>query len=95
MSAPESLGSRLRRLLAQLDAVQRHKAVDAVEWECDELRHVFALLVMGQAVGLPAPPADITLALLPDMEEELRTLLRRLDTAQSPFSQLFSSLPSE
>jgi hypothetical protein len=95
MSAPATLGEHLRRLLARLDALQRGKAVDAVEWEYDELRHVFALLVMGQAVGLPAPPADVTLALLPEMEEELRILLRRLDTAQAPFSQLFSSLPAE
>ncbi|MDT8323101.1 MAG: hypothetical protein RRA94_03235 [Bacteroidota bacterium] len=95
MSGPSSLGEQLRRLLDRLDAVQRHRAVDAVEWEYDELRHVFALLVMGQAVGLPSPPVDVMLALLPEMEEELRILLRRLDTAQAPFSQLFSSLPSE
>jgi hypothetical protein len=57
------------------------------------MRHVFALLVMGQAVGLPCPPAEITLELLPDMEDELRLLISRLDTAQTPFSRLYSSLP--
>ena len=93
MSSLADLLGRIHRLFAALDQAQRYKAVDAIEWECDEMRHVFALLVMGQAVGLPTPPAEIALELLPEMEEELRLLISRLDTAQSPFSRLYSSLP--
>ncbi len=95
MSGFESLRDRLRRLIDTLDAVQRSKAVDTIAWETEELRHIFALLVLGQAVGLPAPPADLTFALLPDMEDDLRLLISRLDTAQAPFSQLYSSLSVE
>lgn len=83
----------LRRLLGMLDEVHRSRAVDLLEWELQELRQVFALLIAGHAVGLPAPPAELTLDLLPDLEEELRLLVSHLDTAHSPLSQLFSSLP--
>ncbi|MFZ1729313.1 MAG: hypothetical protein WBQ23_10845 [Bacteroidota bacterium] len=85
--------SRLRRFFSLLSDVHRARAVDTLEWELQELRQVFALLVMGHAVGLPAPPAELTLSLLPDLEEELRILISHMDTAHSPLSQLFSSLP--
>lgn len=92
MNGIERIRELLHRLGATLDAVQRGKATESVEWELQELRQVFALLVLGQAVGLPAPPGELTLALLPEMEDDLRLLLQRIDTAQAPFSQLFSSL---
>jgi hypothetical protein len=84
---------KLRESLSTLDEMQRRRAVDMVQWEYDELRHVFALLVLGNAVGLPAPPAEIGLGLLPDMEEELLLMLDRLELAHSPLSKLYSSLP--
>jgi hypothetical protein len=82
-----------RRVFDTLGEAHRARAVDLLEWEVQELRQVFALLVMGHAIGLPAPPAELTLSLLPDLEDELRLLLTHLDTAQSPLSQLYSSLP--
>lgn len=81
------------RLLTLLSDMHREQAVDLLEWELTELRQVFALLVAGQAIGLPAPPAEVTLSLLPEMEEELQLLINHLGTAQSPLSQLYSSLP--
>ncbi|MCZ7555668.1 MAG: hypothetical protein M5R41_04610 [Bacteroidia bacterium] len=82
----------LRQALATLDAVQRGKAVDIVQWEYEELRHIFALLVLGSATGMPTPPPEIGLGLLPLMEEELRMMLDRMETAHTPLSKLFSSL---
>lgn len=84
---------RWRRLLGALDELHRSRAVDMLEWEVAELRHVFALLLLGHAVGLPAPPVELTLSLLPDLEEEMRLLQTHLDTAHAPLSQLVSRLP--
>jgi hypothetical protein len=83
----------MRDILSLLSDMQRAKAVDILQWEVTELRQVFALLVAGQAVGFPAPPAELTLALLPEMGEELQLLMNHLATAHSPISQLYSSLP--
>ncbi|MBE0644290.1 MAG: hypothetical protein IH600_09440 [Bacteroidetes bacterium] len=87
------MSARWRRWLGLLSDVHRARAVDTLEWEVQELRQIFALLLLGHGIGLPAPPAELTLSLLPDLEEELHMLITHIDTAQSPLSQLFSSLP--
>jgi hypothetical protein len=83
---------RLREAFSSLDEVQRRQAVDLVQWEHDELRHIFALLVLGSATGMPAPPPEIGLGLLPLMEEDMMMMMDRVETAHSPLSKLFSSL---
>jgi hypothetical protein len=85
----------LARLLSVFGDTARDKAVSTLEWEATELQHVFALLVLGQFTGMPAPPPEIALGLLPDMEEELRLLLSRIDLANDPLSRLFSEFGVE
>ena len=68
------------------------QAVEVIEWEYQELQHIFGLLVLGSFVGLPSPPLQITLDLIPDMEKELHLMLEKVDTASSPLSELFSLL---
>jgi len=70
----------------------RHKAIDVVEWEMSELENIFALLVLGSFVGIPATPSAITLNLLPLMEKELNIMLEKVVTASGPISDLFSHL---
>lgn len=70
----------------------RHQAVDVVEWEKSELENIFALLVFGSFVGLPASPSPITLNLLPYMEKELQIMMEKVVTASGPISDLFSHL---
>ena len=70
----------------------RHQAVDVVEWEVSELENIFALLVLGSFVGIPATPTAITLNLLPYMEKELQLMMEKVVTAAGPISDLFSHL---
>ncbi|MBU2647085.1 hypothetical protein KKI24_20420 [bacterium] len=72
------------------DQVARGKAVDTIERELEELEHIFGLLVLGSFVGLPSPPMQISLDLMPHMEKELILMLKKVDTASEPLSQLFS-----
>ena len=74
------------------DEVARGKAVATLEYETEELDHIFALLVMGSFVGIPAPPLQLSLELLPLMEEELLLIMNKVDTAGDPLSDLFSVL---
>ena len=73
------------------DHIRGH-AVEAVEWEYIELEHIFSLLVLGAFVGLPAPPMQITLDLLPLMEKNLHLMIEKTDTASGPISELTSIL---
>ncbi|HKK91595.1 MAG TPA: hypothetical protein VJ936_09340 [Desulfobacteraceae bacterium] len=86
--------SRLWRFFISLwetaDQVAREKAVSAVEPELEELEHIFALLVQGSFVGIPSPPMQISLDLLPLMEKEIILMTDKMDTANEPLSHLFS-----
>jgi len=74
------------------DLVLRGKAVDTIEFELEELDHVFGLLVLGSYVGIPSPPMQISLDLMPFMEKELILMMKKVDTAHEPISDLFSVL---
>lgn len=73
------------------DNIRSH-AVEGVEWEYIELEHIFSLLVLGAFVGLPSPPMQISLELLPYMEKNLLLMLDKTDTASGPISELTSIL---
>lgn len=75
---------------AAADEVARSKAVTSIEAECEELEYIFALLVQGSFVGIPSPPAQLSLDLLPLMETDLMLLLERMNTSNEPLSRLFS-----
>lgn len=86
------LWEKLRSFIATSDTAARSKAVETIEYETSELEHIFALLVMGSLIGIPAPPAQVALDLMPLMEEELILMIDKIDTAANPLSDLFSVL---
>jgi hypothetical protein len=92
MKLPVKLWNFLKAKFRQIDLINRHKAINDLEWEVRELKHIFALLTIGQFVGLPSTPLPIALMLLPDMQEEFSIMLARIDTASAPLSEQFSRL---
>jgi len=74
------------------DAVMRGKAVDTIEYELEELDHIFGLLVLGAFLGIPSPPVHVSLELLPLMGKELDLMLDRISTAHDALGDLFSVL---
>ena len=78
--------------LSIAEGVARSKAVQTIEFEAEELDHIFGILVLGSFVGLPSPPMQISLDLMPLMEKELMLMMAKVDTAHEPISDLFSVL---
>ena len=74
------------------DEVARHKAVDTIEYELEEMDNIFGILVLGAFIGIPSPPIHITMELLPDMEREFKLILEKVQTAHDPLGDLFSVL---
>ena len=72
------------------DRMGRNKAVECIESELEELENIFGVLVLGSFVGMPSPPMQISLDLMPYMERELILMMEKVDTANEPISQLFS-----
>ena len=73
------------------DEVAREKAVETIETEFEELNHIFGVLVLGSFIGMPSPPMQISLDLMPLMEKELILMMEKVDTANEPLAQLFST----
>ena len=74
------------------DEVARGKAVEIIEYELEELENIFGVLVLGSFIGMPSPPMQISLDLMPFMEKELILMMEKVDTANEPIAQLFSIL---
>ena len=77
--------------LKSTDQVARSNAVETIEYEVEELENIFGVLVLGSYVGMPSPPMQISLDLMPFMEKELILMMEKVDTATQPLSQLFSA----
>jgi hypothetical protein len=69
----------------------RETAVETLETELGEMENIFGLLVLGSFIGFPSPPMQITLDLLPEMEQHFVLMLNKVDMAQSPISNLLST----
>ncbi len=92
MSFIRSIIDKVSSLWKISEEVARGKAVDTIEHEVEEMENIFGVLVLGSFVGMPSPPMQISLDLMPFMEKELILMMEKVDTAHEPISQLFSVL---
>jgi hypothetical protein len=74
------------------DTVMRGKAVETIGHEVAELDNIFGILVLGAFIGIPSPPIQITMELLPLMDKEFEIMLDKVLTAHDPLGHLFSVL---
>ena len=86
----KSIRDRIISIWKIFDEVARGKAVETIEYELEELENIFGVLVLGSFIGMPAPPTQISLDLMPLMEKELILMMKKVDTANEPIAQLFS-----
>ena len=88
----KSIRDRIISIWKIFDEVARSKAVETIEYELEELENIFGVLVLGSFIGMPSPPMQISLDLMPFMEKELILMMEKVDTANEPIAQLFSIL---
>ncbi|UCF96733.1 MAG: hypothetical protein JSV89_16360 [Spirochaetaceae bacterium] len=91
MSRPHWL-EQIRLFFKDLQIINSNKATDILEFELLELRNIYALLLFGSFVGMPAPPVHITLQLLPLMQEEVELMLKRINVAHDALAEVVSIL---
>lgn len=84
--------NKITSFLKISDEVARGRVAENMENEVVELENIFGVLVLGSSIGMPSPPMQISLDLMPLMEKELILMLEKVDTASQPISQLFSVL---
>jgi len=91
MNRPHWL-EQVRLFFKDLQIVNRNKATEILEFELLELRNIFALLLFGSFVGMPAPPVHITLQLLPIMDRDIKLMLQRINVAHDALAEVVSTL---
>jgi hypothetical protein len=84
--------SLLREFLIRFGDHHRESAAALTAVEARELENIFALLVLGSFIGLPAPPTFLAVELLPFMEREIRILNVRAEDAGDMLAEMCGML---
>ncbi|MEA2065823.1 MAG: hypothetical protein U9O65_01780 [Thermotogota bacterium] len=83
---------RIKKFFKDIDKIERENVLEMVEKEEEELENIFAVIIFGMFIGYPSPPIQITLDMLPLMEDELNLMLDKVSIAHDPLGELFSIL---
>jgi hypothetical protein len=83
---------KIRTALATLNEINKQRATETLEWEVGEMENIFAVLVLGSFIGIPSPPIQVTLELMPLMERELLLMTNKVCTASDPLAEVCSVL---
>ncbi len=73
----KSPAENLKAFLEGFFGAFKHSSTEYLEFELRELENVFALILMGEFVGIPSPPTTLVIRLLPHMTRELYVMQRR------------------
>jgi hypothetical protein len=82
----------IKKVFHYIGTVNRVKATDMLTFEVNEMENLFAILLFGSFMGLPAPPAAMAIELLPYMEKELRLMVSRADFAKDAICSIMDML---
>lgn len=88
----KKISAKIRDFWKSYDKAASYNLTEALEYEVSEMEHIFGLLALGSFVGMPSPPMQISLELMPYLEQELILMFHKTDTASSPLSDLASVL---
>ena len=55
----------------------RSKSTDFVEFELREMENIFSLLLVGSFIGIPSPPSNISIRVMPYVVREMYVMNRR------------------
>ena len=88
----ENIVGHLKGFLRDVRIVQANKATAIIEYEVQELEHVFSLLLFGSFIGMPSPPVHVSLQLIPLMAKEMRTMLNKVSVSHDALAELVSTL---
>lgn len=66
----------------------RSRSVEFIKIEERELENIFSLLLFGSYIGIPSPPAFLSLELMPHVAKELYVLGISAERADDPLGQI-------
>ncbi len=83
--------SFLYDFLKDFEEGMREESVEYIEFERKELENIFALLLMGSYIGIPSPPSDLSIRLMPYMIREMMVMSRRSEEMDDLFGEMMGT----
>jgi hypothetical protein len=65
------------QFLKDFEGGLRSRSTEYVEFELREMENIFSLLLVGSFVGIPSPPSNISIRLMPYVAREMYVMGRR------------------
>jgi len=82
----------IKDFISGMDYVHREKAAAITQWEERELENIFVLLLMGSFSGIPAPPAFVSVELLPLLSREIKIFNERAENSFDTLAEMTGML---
>jgi len=67
----------------------RSKSTDYVGFELREMENIFSLLLVGSFVGIPSPPSNISIRVMPYVVREMYVMNRRAGDMDDISGEIF------
>lgn len=67
----------VRQFLKDFEGGLRSRSTEYIEFELREMENIFSLLLVGSFIGIPSPPSDISVRLMPYIVREMYVMGRR------------------
>jgi len=78
----------IRAFLKGFGSGFKDQSTEYIEFEERELENVFALLLMGDFIGIPSPPTTLVVRLMPHMIRELYVMQQRAVNLDDVFGEV-------
>ena len=77
------------RFLKDFEGGLRSRSTDYVEFELREMENIFSLLLVGSFIGIPSPPSNISIKLMPYVVREMYVMGRRAGDMDDISGEIF------
>jgi hypothetical protein len=67
----------------------RSRSTEYIEFELREMENIFSLLLVGSFVGIPSPPSNISIKLMPYVVREMYVMGRRAGDMDDVAGEVF------
>ncbi len=74
-----SIWQKIKDLWRKFDEFNRQNFVEMQQQELAELETVFALLTVGNFIGLPSPPSHVALEIITSLDKEFDILVNSVE----------------
>lgn len=77
------------RFLKDFEGGLRSRSTEYIEFELREMENIFSLLLVGSFIGIPSPPSNISIKLMPYIVREMYVMGRRAGDMDDISGEIF------